>query len=111
MSYEDSIRIEGDIVKYWRQPLDRDRVRVPHGIIHIIEERCKGCGFCVEFCPRSVFVISKHTNPKGYHPPEITDSSQCADCGLCALLCPDFAIYVESSQVPADDDGEIDEQN
>jgi 2-oxoglutarate ferredoxin oxidoreductase subunit delta len=110
-SCKDSIRIEGDIVKYWRQPLDRDRVRVPHGIIHIIAERCKGCGFCVEFCPRSVFVISKHTNPKGYHPPEITDSSQCADCGLCALLCPDFAIYVESSQVPADDSGEIDEQN
>jgi 2-oxoglutarate ferredoxin oxidoreductase subunit delta len=94
-SYEDSNRIEGDIVKYWRQPLDRDRIRVPHGIIHIIEERCKGCGFCV----------------KGYHPPEITDSSQCADCGLCALLCPDFAIYVESSQVPANDDGGIDEQN
>jgi 2-oxoglutarate ferredoxin oxidoreductase subunit delta len=96
-SCKDSIRIEGDIVKYWRQPLDRDRVRVPHGIIHIIAERCKGCGFCVEFC--------------GYHPPEITDSSQCADCGLCALLCPDFAIYVESSQVPADDSGKIDEQN
>jgi 2-oxoglutarate ferredoxin oxidoreductase subunit delta len=84
-------------VKYWRQPLDRDRIQVPCGIIHIIEERCKGCGFCVEFCPRGVFVISKRTNP------EITDSSQCTDCGLCALLCPDFAIYVESSQMPAKD--------
>jgi 2-oxoglutarate ferredoxin oxidoreductase subunit delta len=58
-----------------------------------------------------VFVISKHTNPKGYHPPQITDSSQCADCGLCALLCPDFAIYVESSQLPDDNSGKIDEQN
>ncbi len=90
-------------MKYWRQPLDRDRIQVPCGIIHIIEERCKGCGFCVEFCPRGVFVMSERTNPKGYYPPEITDSSQCTDCGLCALLCPDFAIYVESSQMPAKD--------
>ena len=90
-------------MKYWRQPLDRDRIQVPCGIIHIIEERCKGCGFCVEFCPRGVFVMSKRTNQKGYHPPEITDISQCTDCGLCALLCPDFAIYVESSEMPAKD--------
>ncbi len=81
---------------YWRQPLDRDRVRIPHGIVQIIEERCKGCGFCVEFCPRHVLVMSRRTNTKGYHPPEITDGSQCVNCGLCALLCPDFAIYVEN---------------
>jgi 2-oxoglutarate ferredoxin oxidoreductase subunit delta len=53
-----------------------------------------------------VFVISKRTNHRGYHPPEITDSSHCADCGLCALLCPDFAIYVESDQTPAQASGE-----
>jgi 2-oxoglutarate ferredoxin oxidoreductase subunit delta len=83
-------------VTYWRQPLDRNRVQVPHGIVHIIEERCKGCGFCVEFCPQRVLVMSKHTNAKGYHPPEITDRSHCVNCGLCGLICPDFAIYVEN---------------
>ena len=81
---------------YWRQPLDRDRIRVPHGIVHIIEERCKGCGFCVEFCPQAVLTMSKHTNSKGYHPPELVSDTLCINCGLCALLCPDFAIYVES---------------
>ena len=80
---------------FWRQPLDRDRIQVPSGIVHIIDERCKGCGFCVEFCPQRVLVMSKQTNAKGYHPPEITDDSQCVNCSLCALLCPDFAIYVE----------------
>ncbi|HFD39418.1 MAG TPA: 4Fe-4S dicluster domain-containing protein [Anaerolineae bacterium] len=80
---------------YWRQPLDRDRLRVPRGIVHIIEERCKGCGFCVEFCPQHVLAMSKRTNSKGYHPPELLDQAQCVNCGLCALLCPDFAIYVE----------------
>jgi len=68
---------------------------VPHGIVHIIEERCKGCGFCVEFCPQRVLIMSSRTNSKGYHPPELKDDSLCIDCGLCALLCPDFAIYVE----------------
>jgi 2-oxoglutarate ferredoxin oxidoreductase subunit delta len=69
---------------------------VPHGIVHIIDERCKGCGFCVEFCPQRVLVMSKRTNSKGYHPPELIDDSHCINCGLCALLCPDFAIYVEN---------------
>lgn len=79
---------------YWRQPLDRDRVRVPQGIVHIIEDRCKGCGFCVEFCPQHVLAMSRRTNAKGYHPPEIVDGTHCVNCGLCTLLCPDFAIYV-----------------
>ncbi len=82
---------------FWRQPLDRDRVRVPSGTVHIIEERCKGCGFCVEFCPQRVLVMSGRTNSKGYHPPEIVVEVNCVDCGLCALLCPDFALYVEDT--------------
>ena len=28
-------------MKYWRKPLDADRVKVPHGEVHIIKERCK----------------------------------------------------------------------
>jgi 2-oxoglutarate ferredoxin oxidoreductase subunit delta len=82
-------------VAFWRQPLDRSRVQVPQGIVHIIDERCKGCGFCVEFCPRQVLAMSQQSNAKGYHPPVLIDDSECVNCGLCALLCPDFAIYVE----------------
>ena len=80
---------------YWRQPLDRDRIQITHGIVHVIEERCKGCGFCVEFCPRHLLVMFERTNSKGYHPPEVIDDLNCVNCGLCALLCPDFAIYVK----------------
>ncbi|MFH2104378.1 MAG: 4Fe-4S binding protein [Chloroflexota bacterium] len=82
-------------MNYWRQPLDRDRILITHGIVHVIEERCKGCGFCVEFCPRDLLSMSARTNSKGYHPPETSDDLNCVNCGLCALLCPDFAIYVE----------------
>jgi 2-oxoglutarate ferredoxin oxidoreductase subunit delta len=80
---------------FWRQPLDLAKIKIPHGIVHIIDERCKGCGFCVEFCPRNLLAMSDRTNSRGYHPPEVNDDHDCVNCGLCALLCPDFAIYVE----------------
>ena len=86
-------------MSFWRQPLDRDRIQISHGIVHIIDDRCKGCGFCIEFCPRSILAISERTNSKGYHPPEIVDQLHCTNCNLCTLLCPDFAIYVTDGGV------------
>jgi len=80
-------------VKYWRKPLDIDTIRVPHGQIHIIRERCKGCGWCVAYCPRQVLEVSDEFNSKGYHPPRIVDEGACVSCGLCEMLCPEFAIY------------------
>jgi len=88
-----------EAMKYWRQPLDKNRIQVPRGVVHLIAERCKGCGFCVEFCPRKILFMSPRTNTKGYRLPEITDDSHCLNCGLCMLLCPDFAIYVEEADV------------
>ena len=88
---------------FWRQPLDRDRIQITRGIVHVIEERCKGCGFCVEFCPRHLLVLSSRTNSKGYHPPEVADDLNCVHCGLCSLLCPDFAIYVEDGGMGSPD--------
>jgi len=86
-------------MRLWREPLDQERHKVPHGIVHIIEERCKGCGFCVEFCPREVLIMSDHTNARGYHPPVQKSATHCINCGLCTLLCPDFAVYVEDGGV------------
>ena len=85
-------------MSYWRQPLDKDRIQVTYGIVHVINERCKGCGFCIEFCPRGLLEISEETNSKGYHPPVVNDDIHCTNCGLCELLCPDFAIYVEEGE-------------
>jgi ferredoxin len=53
-------------MKYWRTPLDIDRVKIPTGEVHIIRERCKGCGFCVEYCPKDILVLSEEFNSKGY---------------------------------------------
>lgn len=79
--------------KYWRKPLDADKVKVPHGEIHILVERCKGCQFCVEYCPRAVLDISEDFNPKGYHYPVAKNEDACLNCGLCEMLCPEFAIF------------------
>ena len=62
--------------------------------INIIEDRCKGCGFCIDFCPRDVLEFSEEFNPKGYHPPRVRDPEACVGCGLCEMLCPEFAIFV-----------------
>ncbi len=80
-------------MKFWRTPLDVDKLQIPHGELHIIKDRCKGCGFCVEYCPRGVLELSDEFNVKGYHPPRAVDEDKCVNCGLCELICPEFAIF------------------
>ncbi len=55
---------------------------------------CKGCGICVEMCPRKVFEWSKELSEKGVHYPVPINAEKCVKCKLCELLCPDFAIAV-----------------
>ncbi len=80
-------------VRYWRTPLDAAKVPPAHGDIVVIVDRCKGCGFCVEYCPREVLVLSHAFNRKGYHPPEVDKPGRCVNCNLCEMLCPEFAIF------------------
>jgi len=85
-------------VKFWREPLDLKDIRVPHGEIYVLVERCKGCGWCVEYCPRDVLEVSESINSKGYHPPKAVKEGFCVSCGLCELLCPEFAIFVVETE-------------
>jgi 2-oxoglutarate ferredoxin oxidoreductase subunit delta len=63
------------------------------GTVHITNERCKGCSFCVAFCPTNALGMTKKMNAKGYNLPDLTSPEKCNGCDLCGLYCPDFAIF------------------
>lgn len=63
------------------------------GAVCVIPERCKGCGFCIEFCPVGALEFSENITKKGYHTPEMT--GECILCGRCEMICPEFAIYIK----------------
>jgi len=62
--------------------------------ILVMEERCKGCSFCIEFCPKHVLEQSSKMNSRGVHPPQVKEIELCVGCGICEELCPDFAIFL-----------------
>jgi len=84
-------------MKYWENAFGKEKPITSTGKIDIVKDRCKGCSFCIEFCPRNVLIYSEEFNKKGYHPPIVDKPDQCTFCGLCELVCPDFAIFVINS--------------
>jgi len=80
-------------MKFWRTPLDLGAIQASRGKVFIIKDRCKGCEFCIEYCPRGVLRVSESFNVKGYHYPEVEDESRCVNCHFCEVLCPEFAIF------------------
>ncbi len=74
-------------------PTAQPKGKKVRGVIYLNPGRCKGCGFCIAFCPPKVLEFSTEFNPQGYHPPRLANPDGCTGCDLCGLFCPDFAIY------------------
>ena len=59
-------------------------------------DACKGCGLCVEACPKNLVSISLDViNKNGHHPATVKDTEACVGCASCALMCPDCVIKIE----------------
>lgn len=67
---------------------------MPKGTVRINSQRCKGCEYCVHFCPESVLTLSKELNSRGYHYATLKSEDGCTGCTICGLVCPDMAIDV-----------------
>ncbi len=80
-------------MRFWRVPLDAEQQEIVVGKVNIIESRCKGCGYCIEFCPKDVFEKSSEFNEKGYYPPRVRQEGMCVNCNFCETICPEFAIF------------------
>ena len=64
--------------------------------LHIDQDLCKGCGICIEFCPKKVYDFSESIGAKGVKYPVPVRESECIGCQLCEIMCPDMAIDVEN---------------
>ncbi|NUM56887.1 MAG: 4Fe-4S dicluster domain-containing protein [Candidatus Hydrogenedentes bacterium] len=78
-----------------RVPIDAASIQVPRGQVYTIPNRCKGCNFCIQFCPKEVLEFSEAINNKGYHFPVVRKGmeEQCIHCRFCDLICPELAIF------------------
>ncbi len=63
----------------------------------INREWCKGCGICVQFCPKQVLELNKNEKAVAPRPED------CICCMLCELRCPDLAIEVLTEEVKKDE--------
>jgi 2-oxoglutarate ferredoxin oxidoreductase subunit delta len=87
----------GEEKKFWRKPLDFHKHKIPKGKVIVIAERCKECGFCIDFCPKDLLEESDERNKKGYKLPKLKKDreDECIACRHCEDICPEFGLYIE----------------
>ena len=59
------------------------------------EEKCRGCGTCLQVCPHQVFELKKEEE-KEKDTVKITDRDRCMECGACVNNCPFSALEVRA---------------
>ena len=55
---------------------------------------CKGCGYCIRFCPKHILELGSERNKRGHFYPMNIDTEACTSCAICAIVCPEGAIEI-----------------
>jgi 2-oxoglutarate ferredoxin oxidoreductase subunit delta len=55
--------------------------------LFVNDKWCKGCGICVEYCPKRILEVKRGKVV-------IAKPDECIKCGLCEERCPDYAIFL-----------------
>ncbi len=71
---------------------------------------CKGCGICIDSCPKAAIESSGRLDAKGHTLPKAADMTRCTGCRLCELVCPDFAIAIADADPPAEEKKDANEK-
>ena len=64
---------------------------MPKIVLYI--EKCKGCGYCVNVCPKKAVSFEDKFNKEGYKYIRI-DEENCSGCGNCHTICPDSVMEI-----------------
>ncbi len=68
--------------------------------VSFIDAYCKGCGYCVHFCPKKIITLADDVNSQGYNPATILEMEKCTGCAICARVCPEVVISIEKEVSP-----------
>lgn len=63
--------------------------------VRVLVQYCKGCGLCINACPRSVLRLSDTVDRRGIRVAVVRKDVACTGCTNCAVMCPDAAIEVD----------------
>jgi pyruvate/2-oxoacid:ferredoxin oxidoreductase alpha subunit/NAD-dependent dihydropyrimidine dehydrogenase PreA subunit len=55
----------------------------------VLPRLCKGCGRCIEACPRDCITLGQEINQDSGLIPVVIDLEVCNGCGLCITACPE----------------------
>ncbi len=77
-------------------PIHRGEVELEPYFAQCIEEKCAGCGMCVNLCPYSALAL---VEKDGRNVMQVTEA-KCKGCGTCGGFCPGGAIKMQHFTTP-----------
>jgi pyruvate/2-oxoacid:ferredoxin oxidoreductase alpha subunit/NAD-dependent dihydropyrimidine dehydrogenase PreA subunit len=63
------------------------RTKLPPPVV--LPELCKGCGRCIDACPRHCIAMGHEINQQSGLTPIVIDYDACNGCGVCLSACPE----------------------